>query len=368
MENLNVVVTGATAPGFVSIVRALRRSKYHKMKIIGTDYKLDHSSRYFADEAYVLPDNRSTEFAGALVDLCQETNADVLIPIRTDDQMPICTHLRDFREVGTEPTIVVTNPDLLDTMLNKRKLLEYVHDIIQIDTPKFTAATTETQLREGVEKLGYPEKPVVIKPSLSNGSRGFRILDETIDKRRLFFEEKPTGIYSTLENVLRDIGSTFPELVVMEYLPGKEYTLDILCRKGVTFQVLPRLRTKMTGGITTGGWLVRDENFEYIDKIARAIVEGFGASYNVGLQVKCDDNGIPQILEINPRLQGTTIISVEAGVNIPEMMVLMALRKYDYDKRFQVKWGLELQRVWLEIFKYNEDTWCIDNGSSNIRS
>jgi len=366
MKNVTVVVTGATAPGFVSIVRALKRSKHYKFEIVGTDYRLNPSSVAFADQTYVLPDNRSSEFAGALADKCEEVDAEVLLPIRTDDQMPICSNLQRFRNAGVEPAIVVTSPYLMDIILNKRKLMEYARDVIRVRVPKFEKAATAQELEEAVKRLGYPEKPVVVKPSLSNGSRGFRILDEHIDRRRMFFEEKPTGIYSTLTNVLADVGDTFPELLVMEYLPGDEYTVDVLCRKGITFQVLPRLRTKMTGGITTGGILARDERFDAIDHLSRSLVEGLGASYNLGLQVKCDVNGVPQMLEINPRLQGTTIISVEGGVNIPEMMVMMALREFDYEQEFNVKWGLRLQRVWLEVFEHEGRVWCIDEDTRDI--
>jgi len=366
MKNVTVVVTGATAPGFVSIVRALKRSKRYRFHIVGTDYKLNPSSVAFADQAHILPDNRSPEFAGALAEKCEDVGADVLLPIRTDDQMPICRSLQRFRNAGVEPAIAVTSPYLMDTILNKRKLMEYARDVIRVRVPRFEKATTAQELEEAASALGYPERPVVVKPSLSNGSRGFRILDEHLDHRRMFFEEKPTGIYSTLDRVLADVGDTFPELMVMEYLPGDEYTVDILCRKGITFQVLPRLRTRMTGGITTGGILIRDERFAAIDSLSRALVEGLGASYNLGLQVKCDRNGTPQMLEINPRLQGTTIISVEGGVNIPEMMVMMALREFDYKQEFKVRWGLKLQRVWLEVFEHEGRVWCIDEDTRDI--
>lgn len=357
MEEVRLLVTGATAPGFVSIVNALRQSNRYIFHIIGTDYRLEMSSSHFADEVYQLPDNFSPEFPDALLKLCKEKEVQVVLPIRTDDQLPICHNLEKFRQSGVEPAIVVTNPEILDVMLNKRSLLEYCRDVIQMETPAFKPARSALELRGAVSDLGYPDSPVAIKPSYSKGSRGFRILTEKRDWRKAFFEEKPAGIYSTVDRVIEEIGNEFPELIAMEYLPGKEYTLDVLCRKGVTFSVLPRLRTGMAGGITTKGVLTKDENYESLSSIASMIVEGFGASYNLGLQLKEDKDGIPRILEINPRLQGTTIISVVGGVNIPELMVQMALRDFDYDTSFEVRWGLQMQRVWLELFGYEEEIW-----------
>jgi len=351
------LVTGSTAPGFVSIVKALKSSKKYNLQIFASDYRKSISSHHYVEESYVLPDNRSREFAGAMLDLCVELGIDVVLPIRTDDQFPLCKSYGAFKKEGIEPTIVVTSPQLMDAILNKRALMEYTKEIIKIDTPRFSNASNSEELQEAVYELGYPQKRVVIKPGYSNGSRGFRILDENLDPRHLFFEEKPTGIHSTLNRVLEDIGDTFPELVVMEYLPGNEYTIDVLCRKGETFAVLPRLRTRMTGGITTKGVLTKDSNFDFIDTISRKLIEGFGMSYNVGIQMKESDEGTPLLLEINPRLQGTTVLSVEGGVNIPELVVMMALREFDYDFQPEIKWGLEMERVWLELFKYEGRIW-----------
>lgn len=359
MKEVRVLVTGAVAPGFVSIVSALRRSRHYNFHVIGADYKLEMSSSYFADEAYQLPDNFSPEYPESLLKLCEEKKIEVVLPIRTDDQLPICNHLEKFRKSGVEPAIVVTNPEILDIMVNKRRLLEYCREILRMDIPDFKAVANASDLKSAATDLGYPDSPIAIKPSYSKGSRGFRILNEQRNLRDAFFEEKPTGTYTTLDRVIDDIGNDFPELLVMEYFPGKEYTVDVLCRKGITFLVLPRLRTGMTGGITTKGTLIKDENYDHLFTCASKIVEGFGTSYNLGLQFREDKKGTPRILEINPRLQGTTIISVVGGVNIPELMVQMALREFDYNQTFEIKWGLQMQRVWLELFNYGDDIWTI---------
>lgn len=357
LKKCSVLVTGAAAPGFVSIVKALKASTTYDMKLIGSDYIETLSTKEFVEHSYVLPDNKSPEFAESLLELCVKMSVDVVLPIRTDDQIPICKKLGDFRKAGVEPAIVATDPDLLDSLLNKRKLMEYCTEVIGLETPKFLYSRDKDGLRSVVEKLGYPEVPVAIKPSYSMGSRGLRILDDTIDKRKYFFDEKPSGIYSTLDDVLASIGEEFPEIIAMEYLPGNEYTVDALCRKGQTLAVIPRLRKRMTGGITTSGVVVKDHNYESIKNSVELIVEGFGLSYNVGTQFRESDSGTPLLLEVNPRLQGTTTMSVAAGVNIPEMMVQMALQEFDYDYSPKIKWGLEMHRVWLEIFKDDKRIW-----------
>jgi carbamoyl-phosphate synthase large subunit len=360
LKNITVLVTGSTAPGYVSIARALRLSKSYKIRIIATDFRENISSRFFSDKSYVLTHNYHPEFPQALLEICEKENVDVVLPIRTDDQLPICNNLEAFRNSGVEPALVVTDSELLDTILNKRRLMEYCQNVIGIRTSTFSYASDSESLTRIVESFGYPEAPVVIKPSYSKGSRGFRILNEQVDRHKLFFEEKPYGVYSTLNRVLEEIGNEFPELIVMEYLPGTEYTIDVLCRKGRTFAILPRQRSGMTKGITTSGVLIEDTNKASIRDYSKRIVEGFGLSYNAGLQMKENIEGIPLLLEINPRLQGTTIMSVQGGVNIPEMMVQMALREFDYEYEPEIKWGLKMERVWLELFEHEERCWSIE--------
>ncbi len=351
------MVTGSTAPGFVSIVKALRSSEKYDFEIVGSDYREGLGSRYFVKDHYILPDNRSDAFPTALLELCERESVEVILPIRTDDQMPICEHFGEFRDKGIEPALIVSDPKLMDMLLNKRKLLEYCEKIIRIEVPQYGFSTHSEDLESEIKRLGYPERPVVIKPSYSNGSRGFRILDASKDKKRMFFEEKPTGIFSTLDEVLAILGDEFQEMIAMEYLPGREYTLDTLCRRGKTFAVVPRFRSRMTGGITTSGVVSKDSNYNTIKETAEKIVEGFGLSYNAGIQVKESKDGIPLLLEVNPRLQGTTTMSVTAGVNIPELMVMMALEEFDYDFSPNVKWGLEMERIWLELFSYDGKVW-----------
>jgi len=182
-------VTGSAAPGFVSIIKALNANTTYDFNIIGTDYIETLSSKAFVKKHYVLPDNKSPTFAESLLNLCKREHVDVVLPIRTDDQIPICQNYGEFKDEGIEPAIVTTNSDLLDILMNKKKLMEYCREVIQIDTPNFSSAVNSDELRDAAAKLGYPEVPVAIKPCYSNGSRGFRILDEKIDKRKHFFNE-----------------------------------------------------------------------------------------------------------------------------------------------------------------------------------
>lgn len=76
--------------------------------------------------------------------------------------------------------------------------------------------------------MGYPDNKVVIKPWLSNGLRGLRIITKDVLSLDKFLNEKPSGLEINLRSLLEVLQQVrFPELLVEEYLPGDEYTVDI---------------------------------------------------------------------------------------------------------------------------------------------
>jgi len=360
LRRLIVLVTGSSGTSYGDIVRALKSSKRYRIDVVGSDCRESLSSKHYVKRNYLLPDNRNPEFANALLDLCVRQKIDIVLPTQTGDQLPICERLGDFRDANVEPALIVTDPFLLDVILNKRKMLEYCKEIIRIETPSYSYADTSEGLRRAVQRLGHPEIPVVVKPSFADGGRGTRILNERVDARRRFLSEKPDSTFSSLNRVLNTIGDSFPEMLVMEYLPGKEYMLDTLCRKGKTFAVIPEIVTRNAEGVTTGGVVSKDDNFDSLVRVAESVIEGFGLSYSVIVHLKENASGKPSVLGIHPGLQDTTVISIAAGVNIPELMVMMACREFDYAYSPRIAWGLKMQRVWREVFEYGGKIWTSD--------
>jgi carbamoyl-phosphate synthase large subunit len=217
-----------------------------------------------------------------------------------------------------------------------------------IAVPDFRIVETVEQFREAVTALGYPEKPVCFKPSVSNGSRGFRIIDGKINEADLLFNYKPNNTYIKFDDAQRILGSApFPELLVSEYLPGEEYSVDCLVNNGQTIVAVPRLRKRMINGISVEGEFVKEES---IMDYCRQIITSLQLHGNIGIQVKKSAAGKFLILEINPRVQGTIVAGLGAGINLPLLAVKQALGMPVSEQELQVKWGTRFTRTWEEIF------------------
>jgi len=215
-----------------------------------------------------------------------------------------------------------------------------VAEKIGIPYPSFRQVDNICELKDALISFGWPKKKVVVKPPLSNGSRGVRIIDESINLKEKFFNEKP-GILSTNFEILSlTLGSSFDTLLVMEYLDGQEYSVDIFRHEDVEI-VVPRSRGLIKSGITFFGTIEDNKLIEeYSLKLSRAL----NLNFCFGFQFKMKDN-IPHIIECNPRVQGSMVISTMGGANIIFNSVLALLNnnllpmKIIKDTTFTRYWG-----------------------------
>jgi carbamoyl-phosphate synthase large subunit len=150
-----------------------------------------------------------------------------------------------------------------------------------------------------IDQNRIQEFPVIAKPRYGKGSRD--ILKISDDKE------------------LRYILSRYDDLVFQEYLPGTEYTIDVLSDlKQEPLIAVPRIRLQTKAGISTKGRIVRDQR---IEDVCKTIAEYLKVSGPCCIQMKESKEGVLKFVEINPRLGGGTIFTTLAGVNLPSLIM-----------------------------------------------
>lgn len=114
--------------------------------------------------------------------------------------------------------------------------------------------------------------------------------------------------YQTLSSVER-----FDNLMVMELLSGTEYSIDcVSTADGELLTAIPRRKS-------TGRTYLLEDKPELIE-IARRIAQNLRIPYAFNIQVRYSQ-GIPKLLEINPRMSGGLYITCLSGVNMPYLAV-----------------------------------------------
>lgn len=293
-----------------------------KIKVTGVDLKNDVIGKYWVDKFRVVPAPEDDDYVNRINEICLNDDIDVVIPQTTRETAKLS---KTCEEIDAE--VVVAGASAIERANNKHELLKVCQGL-DIPIPESHLIRSSEGLIQAVRELGYPSKPVVVKPPVSFGSRGFRVLREgTSWTARRFLTEKPNATDITLDDLIeilaRDDQVEFPELLVSEYLPGSEYSVDSFVGKKVAVAI-PRLRKEIVNGISFRTSLeYRKDIIENTLKAAKAL----GLSYAFGFQFKLDHQGVSKVLECNPRVQGTMVASLFSGVNVIWMSVREAIHQ-----------------------------------------
>ena len=341
---LRILLTGAGAPGAWGIIGALRAGADRQIAIVGADMRRDAVGFARCDRVRVIPSAGSPDFWPRVRDALVAEQLHVILPLVTRELDVLAARRAQIEALGARA--VVSEPEALALANDKGRTADALRGLGLV-APESRTVHSVDELCSAARDLGYPAVPVVVKPCRSNGSRGVRILDSTADRLRLLLEEKPSSLVSTLDEVagVLDGADPFPPYVVMEYLPGEEYSVDCLGDGRRALVVVPRRRDQIRQGISFAGTVVQDEQ---IIAYSRSIVERLRLWGPIGLQVRRDAAGMAKLIEINPRLQGTTALSVAAGVNLPWLSVLLALG--EPISIGPIRWGTRVIRYWGDTF------------------
>lgn len=340
-KRISVLMTGAGAPGGPGIIKALRRGA---VNLFTGDCNPFASGRFLNDKFVELPKAGDDAFIPFVLDFSLRNGIDVVFPLVTMELFKFAKHKEEFLANGIR--VLVSDFANLSLANDKGALYTHLHQH-KIPVPAFRLVSTVDELADAAFALGYPQKAVCVKPAVSNGSRGVRILQQNVDEFELLFHYKPNNLYSNLEKITQTLaGKSFPELLVSDHLPGDEYTVDTIVKNGRPQLILPRIRTKMSGGISVQGTFVKqDEIIAYCDGILRTL----HLSGPIGLQVKADAQGRYRILEINPRIQGTSVAALGLDVNLPLLAVMQEFEEIDF-RNVKINWGKSFVRYYEEVF------------------
>lgn len=312
MPPLCVMVSGAGAPGIRGTVYSLRKNRDgRQVRLVGIDMDPDAIGRRMTDAFYRVPSGDSPDYLNTIVDICLRESVAVILP-QTTREVAALSRLSDNIRSQTGAQVVAASPEAIQAANDKYHVLEVFRGL-GLPHPEYRITTSESEFVRAVEELGYPERNVVIKPPVSNGMRGFRVIGKSSWDLARFLTEKPAGTEMDLDAVLGifKTGNQWPRMLVCEYLPGLEFSVDAFVDGNIAVAV-PRSRDRIRSGISFDCTVVQREDLARTTLVAASTL---GLKYAFGFQFKEDANKVPKVLECNPRIQGTMVASVFAGVN-----------------------------------------------------
>ena len=316
MKPITVMVTASGAPGTAALLRALRENGERELRLVGTDMSERSVGRHVCDAFHIVPGGADPAFPDAMLAVAERERVDAILPQSSFDLEGLAAHVERF-----PMPVLVSSPDAIHRSNDKAETYEFLHRI-GVRAPEFRRVNGAHQVEAAARELGYPDRPVCFKPVFSSGSRGFRILDPTVDRAHQLLNERPGSVAMRLEEaveLLPDEGG--PDLLVMELATGGERTIDGIGNGREIVLGHPKTREAMRAGLAMYFVTLEDEG---LMRTANLIVAELGIEHFFNIQLVGE-----HVIEINPRI--STIVYQE-DLNLPYLGVKRALGELSDDE------------------------------------
>ena len=329
-----ILVTAAGAPGTAALLRGLRENGERDVRLVGVDMSERSIGKHLCDAFHLVPPGSDPGYADAVLELVEREHADVVLPPSSFD-LPGLAAARDRFPVP----VLVSSPETVRRSNDKAETYSLLQRI-GVPTIEFRRVAGARQVEAAARELGYPDRPVCFKPVFSSGSRGFRILDPTVDRAHQLLHERPGSVAMRLEEALEllpEEGGT--ELLVMELATGGERTIDGIADGERIVLGHPKTRESMRAGLAMYFVTLADDGLmEIADRIVRELeIEWFFNIQLVG----------DHVIEVNPRI--STVVYQE-DLDLPWLGVKRALGEISDDELVALRSRVRPGRTALRYF------------------
>ena len=230
-------------------------------------------------------------------------------------------HREKFAAAGIRLLTGATSVAALEAIDDKFAFMQqcHEHDIPVADAWRFdNVAELEALL------AAHGHQPLCVKPVTGIFAQGFWRLGKVweTDKEaaeqydsfeHLYFTEEKkintTQFINAYANSLMVHERPIP-MLLMPYLSGQEYSIDVVCEYG---EVLAAITRYKTGKIQHIGYE------QAVMDVVIPLIKAFGCDGIVSVQTKADDDGQHRVLEINSRPSGGIDYTTHSGVDLTQV-------------------------------------------------
>jgi carbamoyl-phosphate synthase large subunit len=334
LRPITVLVSASGAPGTAALLAALRRNGEREVRLVGTDMSERAIGRHLCDAFHLVPPGADPGFPDAVRAIVEQEQVDAVLPQSSFDLEGLAAH----RDTFPVP-VLVSAPDTIHRSNDKAETYALLHRI-GVPAPAFQRANGAREVEAAARELGYPERPVCFKPVFSSGSRGFRVLDPTVDRAHQLLYERPDAVAMRLEEAVELLPPEGgPDLLVMELATGGERTIDGIADGKHVILGHPKTRESMRAGLAM--YFVTLEDDELMEMADRIVAE-FRIEHFFNIQLVGG-----HVIEINPRI--STVVYQE-DLNLPYLGVKRALGEITTDELIALRDRVRPGRTALRYF------------------
>ena len=229
---------------------------------------------------------------------------------------PIARRSAEFQAIGTQLVIAADAATL--EMIEDKARFYAATGAAGLPTPVVFEVDDVAGFDASVAALRARGHDACIKPPYGVFGNGYWRLR---DDMSLFEQLMNPEARELRTSVVREAvaGMRGARLLVMQHLPGPEWSIDAVCRDGELLAGVARRKFAASQVIETSG--------PALDLAAR-VARLFGLSNLANIQLKAASDGTPYVLEVNPRMSGGCLYADLAGLNLPWLQILGATGRW----------------------------------------
>ena len=301
------------------VIQMCQQSRRHKIRIVGVDCNADTPSQYFSDVFYAVPPGTHPEYPGAIAEIAEKEDVNLVLPC-SDEEAIALSSVRHIIERDNR-FLACADAKIIKMVSNKLLCYEGLANL-GLPVPAWKQANGKDSLLNADTSIMDEFGDAVVKPVAGSVGRNVFIISVKSNISPAVSPARETYINPAQ---LSQISATQFEgnwpCIVMPRLLEPVYDIDILGWKGRPVRVIPRRRNNSSLP-NAGHELVNNDD---LSQLGRQLIERLGLSWLYDCDVMYDQEGIPQVLEINPRPSGSFAVSICAGYPIIDDMISLAL-------------------------------------------
>lgn len=294
----HILVTAVGGSAGHSALRFL--ADHAHIRVHGVDINHESEGQHFGHAFRVVsPFREINAYSDDLRKMIAEWEIDIVVPTLDEEMEVIQTVLAD-----TGVHILASPKETLQIVMDKKRFYNWVEKHMSEFGAQFTTLDKDPS---------WDAQEYFLKPARGRGSNGCMLVTK---------EDLPR-VRSEFLNP--------DEQLVMEVLPGREWTVDAYVTKsGVVRYVVPRERLVVESGVSKKG---RTEKHAVMMNATRTLISKLSFYGPICVQFKEDAQGNPKLLEVNARMSGGSPITRLAGADPMQCFVeeLAEMEPYDVE-------------------------------------
>lgn len=328
MSNLphNVLITNFDYKNALAAVRALGEKGISVTTCGPNPRRRVASFSKFSSEwrTYCRPGADTRRFISDINRILHEKEYDLIMPIGVDTTIPISYYKKELSNFTNVP---VADYNILESAHDKYRTIEVARRV-GVPIPK-------TDLLSGdFDPDSMRGFPVVLKARKGASGSGTRYVLSQEELRRVLLE---------FDNKNSNFILDYQEPMIQEYIPGEIRDVCVLFNHGE-----PRAAMVQRRVITyppNGGVGIVNETIEepHLIELSIRLLRELKWHGVAQVEYKLDNEGIPRLMEVNPKFWGTLDLSIASGMNFPHMLYEITMEgdvkpSFDYNRNIQIWW------------------------------